>query len=90
MDAEIAKVRAQHGCSAAAEEVELAMRRMVRQLLHVPTMRARELAGEGRTSEYVAALETLYGLELDQPVAEKSEPLQAQGNCPAAPEVKSA
>ncbi|WP_347037506.1 glutamyl-tRNA reductase [Glutamicibacter halophytocola] len=69
LDAEIAKVRAQHGCTAAAEEVELAMRRMVRQLLHVPTIRARELAGEGRTDEYVAALETLYGLEFSEPAA---------------------
>ncbi|MEG2576664.1 MAG: glutamyl-tRNA reductase, partial [Glutamicibacter sp.] len=90
LDAEIAKVRAQHGCSAAAEEVELAMRRMVRQLLHVPTVRARELAGEGRTGEYVSALETLYGLELSQPEPGKSETTQALGNCPAAPEAKSA
>ena len=40
------KVRARHGCTAAAEEVEFALRRMVKQLLHVPTVRARELAVE--------------------------------------------
>ena len=97
LDAEIAKVRAQHGCSAAAEEVELAMRRMVRQLLHVPTVRARELAGEGRTDEYVAALETLYGLEISepggkeaevQPVAENSS--MPVASCPVTAESKTA
>ncbi|MGO3508259.1 MAG: glutamyl-tRNA reductase, partial [Glutamicibacter arilaitensis] len=90
LDAEIAKVRAQHGCSAAAEEVELAMRRMVRQLLHVPTVRARELAGEGRTSEYVSALETLYGLELAQPEPAMPQPAQPEASCPAVPETKTA
>ncbi|KSU67057.1 glutamyl-tRNA reductase [Arthrobacter sp. NIO-1057] len=97
LEAEIAKVRAQHGCSAAAEEVELAMRRMVRQLLHIPTVRARELAGEGRTDEYVAALETLYGLELSEPEtqAAKPQPSEAQAStpaasCPVIPEPKSA
>jgi glutamyl-tRNA reductase len=65
LDAELEKVRTQHGCTAAAEEVEFALRRMVRQLLHIPTVRARELAGEGRQDEYVAALEALYGLSIE-------------------------
>ncbi|MFI8412462.1 glutamyl-tRNA reductase [Paeniglutamicibacter gangotriensis] len=69
LEAEVEKVRAQHGCTAAAEEVEFAMRRMMRQLLHVPTVRARELASEGRADEYIGALETLYGLEVEVPVA---------------------
>lgn len=97
LDAEIAKVRAQHGCTAAAEEVELAMRRMVRQLLHVPTIRARELAGEGRTDEYVAALETLYGLEFSEPLATEpaAQPVQEHASalaasCPVNSESKSA
>jgi glutamyl-tRNA reductase len=47
LDAEMEKVRARHGCTAAAEEVEFALRRMVKQLLHVPTVRARELAARG-------------------------------------------
>ncbi|WP_313812639.1 glutamyl-tRNA reductase [Glutamicibacter sp.] len=88
LDAEVAKVRAQHGCTAAAEEVELAMRRMMRQLLHIPTMRARELAAEGRTADYVAALETLYGLELNEPEEPKAAPLPAE--CPADAETRSA
>jgi glutamyl-tRNA reductase len=64
LDAEMERVRAQHGCTAAAEEVEFALRRMVRQLLHVPTVRARELAAEGRQDEYTAALEALYGIDV--------------------------
>ncbi len=98
LDAEVAKVRAQHGCTAAAEEVELAMRRMMRQLLHVPTVRARELAAQGRTDEYVSALETLYGLDLSDPLgntvpASTAAPQSlsaADASCPAVPAEQSA
>lgn len=64
LDDELAKVRKQHGCSAATAEVEFAMRRMVKQLLHVPTVRAKELAASGDAESYLAALETLYGLKV--------------------------
>lgn len=64
LDDELAKVRKQHGCSAATAEVEFAMRRMVKQLLHVPTVRAKELAAAGDADSYVAALEVLYGLKV--------------------------
>ena len=67
LDAEIEKVRARHGCTAASEEVEFAMRRMVKQLLHTPTVRARQLAAEGREDEYLAALEALYGISVALP-----------------------
>lgn len=67
LDSEMERVRAQHGCTAAAEEVEFALRRMVRQLLHVPTVRARELAAEGRQEDYEAALQALYGIDVTQP-----------------------
>ncbi|MBP2413604.1 glutamyl-tRNA reductase [Arthrobacter stackebrandtii] len=63
LDDELAKVRKQHGCSAATAEVEFAMRRMVKQLLHVPTVRAKELAAAGDTESYIAALDVLYGLK---------------------------
>jgi glutamyl-tRNA reductase len=69
LDAEMEKVRARHGCTAAAEEVEFALRRMVKQLLHIPTVRARELAANGQQDDYVAALEALYGIQVDQPAA---------------------
>lgn len=64
LDDELAKVRKQHGCSAATAEVEFAMRRMVKQLLHVPTVRAKELAAAGDADSYVAALDVLYGLKV--------------------------
>jgi glutamyl-tRNA reductase len=76
LDAEMERVRARHGCTAAAEEVEFALRRMVKQLLHVPTVRARELAANGQQDDYVSALETLYGITVEQPAA------AAQAECP--------
>src|SRR6185312_6654390 len=70
LETEVEKVRAQHGCTAAAEEVEFAMRRMMRQLLHVPTVRAREMAADGRQGDVEDALATLFGIELGhQPAA---------------------
>lgn len=81
LDAEMEKVRARHGCTAAAEEVEFALRRMVKQLLHVPTVRARELAANGQQDEYVAALEALYGISVEQPAA--PAPVQAGGRISA-------
>ncbi|THJ66021.1 glutamyl-tRNA reductase [Arthrobacter echini] len=69
LESEMARVRAQHGCTAAADEVEFALRRMVRQLLHVPTVRARELAAEGRQQDYEAALEALYGIDVPHAAA---------------------
>ena len=62
LDKELEKVRAQHGCTGAAEEVEFAMRRMVKALLHVPAVRARELAASGQQEEYVRGLEAVYGI----------------------------
>lgn len=79
LDAEMERVRARHGCTAAAEEVEFALRRMVKQLLHVPTVRARELAANGQQDDYVAALETLYGITVEKPAAEAQA---AQAECP--------
>ena len=77
LDSEMEKVRARHGCTAAADEVEFALRRMVKQLLHIPTVRARELAANGQQEEYVAALEALYGIEVEQPSAKA-----AAAECP--------
>jgi glutamyl-tRNA reductase len=64
LDDELARVRKQHGCTAATEQVEFAMRRMVKQLLHVPTVRAKELAASGDSESYLAALDVLYGLKI--------------------------
>ncbi|WP_193597218.1 glutamyl-tRNA reductase [Microbacterium sp. YJN-G] len=50
--------------------VEQAMRHLAGVLLHTPTTRAHELAADGRGHEFIAALETLYGLAPD---AEESD-----------------
>ena len=42
---------------------------MVKRLLHIPTVRARELAASGQQDEYIAALEALYGIQVEQPAA---------------------
>lgn len=73
LDGELERVRAQHGCTAAAEEVEFALRRIVKQLLHIPTVRGRQLAAEGEQDTYIAALEALYGIEVeDAPAAPRT------------------
>jgi glutamyl-tRNA reductase len=72
LESEIEKVRAQHGCTAAAQEVEFAMRRMVKQLLHTPMVRARDAAAEGRLEDITDGLEALFGIQV--------------GTKPAAPE----
>ena len=65
LDSELEKTRNQFGCGAAAEQLEIAMRRMVKSLLHTPTVRAKMLAAQGRTDEYVHALEVLYGIQVE-------------------------
>jgi len=81
LDAEMEKVRARHGCTAAAEEVEFALRRMVKQLLHIPTVRARELAANGQQDDYVAGLEAVYGITVEQPAA-RSAATAPEAECP--------
>jgi glutamyl-tRNA reductase len=65
LSGELERIRNQHTCPATAEAVEFAVRRVVRQLMHVPTARARELAASGRHGDYTAALEALYGLSVE-------------------------
>ncbi|WP_243832169.1 glutamyl-tRNA reductase [Nesterenkonia aurantiaca] len=64
LDEEMDKIRRQHGCTGATEEVEFAVRRIVRKMLHTPTVRAREMAAAGRTEDYVRALQDLHGIEV--------------------------
>ncbi|QJU55512.1 glutamyl-tRNA reductase [Herbiconiux sp. KACC 21604] len=64
LDAEIERSRS-HGASSAsspAEQTERALRHLVGVILHSPSVRARELAREGRANEVFAAVETLFGL----------------------------
>ncbi len=50
-----------------AAELELAMHRVTRSLLHTPTLRAQELARTGNAAGYLSALHTLFGIELATP-----------------------
>lgn len=61
---EMERVSKQHAGGASAEEVNRALRHMIRRVLHTPTVRARELAALGRQDDYTAALDTLFGLGL--------------------------
>lgn len=47
-----------------AAELEQALHRVTRSMLHTPTLRAQELARSGDGAGYVAALHTLFGIEL--------------------------
>lgn len=69
MEAEIERARARGDEDG---RVEQAMRHLAGVLTHTPTTRAHELAADGRGSEFIAALETIYGLSVNTP-AEVSE-----------------
>ncbi|WP_167043966.1 glutamyl-tRNA reductase [Salinibacterium sp. ZJ454] len=73
LDAELARGRA------ATPEAEAALRHFAGVLLHGPSVRARELALEGRASDVTAALETLFGVQVEAPAAagEAAEPATA-------------
>lgn len=58
LDAEIARARSR----GAGDETESALRHLAGVLLHEPSVRARELAAEGRLDEFVAGLAALHGV----------------------------
>jgi glutamyl-tRNA reductase len=60
---EVQRVR-DRGDAEQAAETEQALRRLTSSLLHLPTVRARELAKSGDHADYVAALQTLFGIEV--------------------------
>ena len=59
LDAEIERAR---GRGDSAESTEQALRHLAGVLLHTPSVRARELAREGRGDEFRAGLEALFGI----------------------------
>lgn len=85
LDAEMERVTKQHGSGAPAEDVNFALRRIVRRLLHLPTVRARELATAGRQDEYTAALEALFGLNVQLTSPRKPGTMRPVEGVPAAP-----
>lgn len=64
LHSEMERVSKQHGRSASADDVNLALRHLIRRLLHTPTVRGRELAALGRQDDYAAALDALFGLSI--------------------------
>ena len=58
LDAEITRARSR----GAGDETEAALRHLAGVLLHEPSVRARELAAEGRLDEFVAGLGALHGI----------------------------
>lgn len=58
---------------------EQSLRHLVGVLLHTPTVRAHELADAGRADEYVAALSTLYGIEVADAAAADPDAASAAG-----------
>ncbi|WP_441404706.1 glutamyl-tRNA reductase [Arthrobacter sp. YAF17] len=64
LHSEMERVSKQHGRSAAADDVNLALRHLIRRLLHTPTVRGRALAALGRQDDYAAALDALFGLSI--------------------------
>jgi glutamyl-tRNA reductase len=56
----------------ATEATERALRHLASVLVHTPSTRARELAATGRSDDFVQALETMFGIRVEQPAA--SEP----------------
>lgn len=69
LERELAKIRPAPGADAQtiahAEATEVALRRFAKTLLHTPTIRARERAQAGdATEDYVAAISTLFGIEV--------------------------
>lgn len=67
MEAEIDRARARGDEDG---RVEQAMRHLAGVLTHTPTTRAHELAADGRGADFVAALETIYGI---RPAAEDAD-----------------
>ena len=68
LEAEVERARAR----GAGDETEAALRHLAGVLLHTPSVRARELAADGRLQEFTAALDALYGVKA-KPRAEGAE-----------------
>lgn len=62
LDEEITRARSRGG----DDRTEEALRHLAGVLVHGPSVRARELAGNGRIGEFEAAIEALYGLHVER------------------------
>lgn len=57
---------------------EQALRHLVGRLLHTPTTRAHEIAEQGRAADYLAALETLFDIRVEEAPAPSTTRLDAR------------
>ena len=62
VEAEIARVRRRYD-DETAERAEAALRHFAGVLLHIPSVRARELAQSGRRDEFLDGLEAVFGID---------------------------
>nr|WP_241428928.1 glutamyl-tRNA reductase [Agrococcus sp. ARC_14] len=62
MEAELARI-SKRGSEAERKAAEQALRHFAGVLLHKPTVRARELAAEGRHDDFLSAIDALYGID---------------------------
>ena len=65
--------RLPQGRPISADEAAHALRRLAARLVHVPSVRARQAAQEGRADEYLSALSELWGIG-SRPVSEPADP----------------
>lgn len=66
LESEVARAKARGDEDGRTEQ---ALRHLVGVLLHTPTSRAHELAAEGRGDEYLAALSTVFGIDVAEDAA---------------------
>ena len=64
VDEEVARVRSRSG-DQTADEVAKSLARVTNALLHSPSVKAKQLAKDGNHSDYVKAVKTLFGIDLD-------------------------
>jgi glutamyl-tRNA reductase len=62
LDEELSRSRSRAGDEQTQQRTEEALRHLAGVLVHGPSVRAREFALEGRTAEFEAAIETIYGV----------------------------
>lgn len=71
LESEVTRLRPPPGASAEsvarAEQTEAALRHFAKSLLHLPTVRARELAAAGEPERFLAAVRALYGIDVAVP-----------------------
>jgi glutamyl-tRNA reductase len=70
LDEELSRSRSRAGDEQTQQRTEEALRHLAGVLVHGPSVRAREFALEGRTAEFEAAIETIYGVTVARQLRE--------------------